>query len=175
MHLTFLTIHAVAAVLAAVAGVLALRRPRWAGSYVVLLAVSAAALAGVAATPTPGMLLIDLALLALFVVVLVRAEQARRVASAARAGSPRYVAGVGFGLISLAAGFLVVTVFDLGAPVWGIVATGVIVAVVGHLVLRRRLRALEGADGPTTRADASQDVIEGAETAVGGYSGRASP
>jgi hypothetical protein len=78
------------------------------------------------------------------VVVLVRAIEAWR----ARPGSGevptrRFRSAVGFTVVALTDAFLVVTVLDLGAPTWAVVATGIGVAVAGHFVLEARLAALE--------------------------------
>ena len=52
------------------------------------------------------------------------------------APSRRYVDRVGFTLVALADAFVVITVLNAGAPVAVVVAAGVVVAGVGHVVLR---------------------------------------
>jgi hypothetical protein len=52
------------------------------------------------------------------------------------APSPRYVDRVGFTLVALADAFVVITVLNAGAPAAAVVAAGVVVAGLGHLVLR---------------------------------------
>ena len=54
---------------------------------------------------------------------------------------PGYVADIGFTLIALFDGFVIVTAFDLGAPIWLVVivgALGIILGVTGIHQLKRR-------------------------------------
>jgi hypothetical protein len=56
-----------------------------------------------------------------------------------------YIAHVGFTLVALFDAFAVITVLNSGAPVWSVVAAGVVVAVIGHYTLRAvRNRLLAG-------------------------------
>lgn len=50
--------------------------------------------------------------------------------------SPRYVSLVGFTVVALFDAFIVITVLNVGAPVFLVVASGVLVAIGGHFVLR---------------------------------------
>jgi hypothetical protein len=82
------------------------------------------------------------ALLGLFMVW--RANQARRMPL-----GRGYVEHVGFTLVALFDAFIVILVLNLGAPVWLVAGSGILVAVAGHVVLRavhRRLAATRPAD-----------------------------
>jgi len=82
------------------------------------------------------------ALIVLAAVMVVRADRARRAMILARRGwQTAFVDGIGFTLISLFDGFLVVTALDLGAPAWLVAAAGVAGVIVG----RRASTALESA------------------------------
>lgn len=132
MHLFLIMLHAAAGVAALALGVLTLRRPHWFTAYATVLVVSMLSLLIAVAsswpvldTPTRG---VFTGLGVLAVVVLAQVGRAKR----AEVGSSSYAAGVGFTVVALADGFLVVSVLDLGAPTWAVVGTGVGVAVVGH-------------------------------------------
>jgi hypothetical protein len=47
-------------------------------------------------------------------------------------------------LIALFDAFVVITVLNAGAPVWLVVASGVLIAVAGHFALRATKRVLAG-------------------------------
>jgi hypothetical protein len=145
-HTIFIAVHAVAGVLAFVAGALALK-PRAGGTwrfpvYLWSLVVMAAA---VAAAVAVNWIRFDVAariifggLLVLAGYMLWRAWQARRRLREQGAGwRPRYVDDVGFTLISLFAGFVIVGAIDLGAPGWlgGLIAVAGIAG--GILALRQ--------------------------------------
>lgn len=147
MHLVLIALHATAGTLALGLGVVAMRRPQVFTAYAVTLVVSMLSLlAAVAwswptlAAPTRG---VFSGLGVLAVVVLAQAGRAAR----AEVGSSGYVAGVGFTVVALADGFLVVGVLDLGAPAWAVVATGVGVAVAGHGWVGKRLGRVAGDRG----------------------------
>lgn len=140
-HTVFVTLHAVAGVIAFVAGCLAIRRASWFATYLWSLLVMALALVPSTAIAWPDRdgagrgLFLALTALAGFMVW--RAVLARRMRPVAPGGpSARYVDHVGFTLVALADAFVVVLVLDLGGPAWLIAAVGVAVAIVGHFVLR---------------------------------------
>jgi hypothetical protein len=142
----FVAVHAVAATVAFAAGVLALPAGRFlaahrAGLLVMTLALVPAVLVDAAATGSAGLAVFG-ALLVLAVVMVVRAELAARRPPAATGGpTPAYVEHVGFTLISLAVGFVVVAVLRLGAPGWLAAAAGVGVVLTGRVAVaaaRRR-------------------------------------
>lgn len=56
--------------------------------------------------------------------------------------SPRYFASIGFTLVALVDAFLVIAVLNLGAPGWALATTGVLIAGIGHIVLRGERRRL---------------------------------
>ena len=61
-----------------------------------------------------------------------RAEQARRVRGSS---SPRFIEHLGFTLVGLIDAFVVVTVFNLDAPPWLVIAVGVTIALAGHTAI----------------------------------------
>lgn len=149
-HSVFIVLHASAAVVAFGAGCLALRRARLYAAYLWSLLGMAVFLvlavgAGWARYDVVTRIIFSaLGVLAGFMVW--RGIMAGRVrpTGLGRPSAP-YVEHVGFTLVGLADGFLVVTVLRMGAPGWFLAATGVGVAVVGHLVLgaaRDRLVAI---------------------------------
>jgi hypothetical protein len=50
--------------------------------------------------------------------------------------SPRYLDDVGFTVVALFDAFCVIAVLDIGAPIWAVVGTGVVIAIAGHSALR---------------------------------------
>jgi len=50
---------------------------------------------------------------------------------------PRYIDDIGFTLIALFEGFVIVSAIDLGAPVWLVILVAVAGVVAGNLVIRR--------------------------------------
>lgn len=137
MYAVLIIVHAVAGFVALVAGCLVLRVPGVFPVYFWSVSVMAVALAGAVAldwsdldaTTRP----VFSALLALGAFVVWRALQARasRPAGGARP-SGRHLDHLGFTLVALLDGFLVVAVLDLGAPGWLVGTVGVLVAVAGH-------------------------------------------
>ena len=132
----FVTVHALAAVAAFGAGLLALRTGRSLPAYRLAMAVMAGAL-------VPAVLVdwatTDLAarvafggLIGLAAVMVVRAELAGRRPTAAA-----YVHHIGFTLISLAVGFVVVSGIRLGAPGWLVAVLGVGIVLAGRSTLGR--------------------------------------
>lgn len=135
-HAVLIALHAVAGVVALAAGAVA---HRWVGlfgvylwSLVAMVGFLAAAVGEEWARIDPLSRVLFLGFVVLGVVMVRLALLARRVP----VGSAAYVDRVGFTLIALVDAFLVVAVLNLGAPVWVVVACGVAVGVVGHVVLR---------------------------------------
>jgi hypothetical protein len=62
---------------------------------------------------------------------------------------PRYLDDVGFTLIALFDGFVIVTAIDLGAPAWLVIAIAVAGIAAGNLVMRR-VKARLGAQPATS-------------------------
>lgn len=153
-HSSFIALHAVAGVAAFALGCLALRRGRLHPAYVAALVAMAAFLllaVGVGWGGNDGVTRIifsGLAGLAAFMVA--RGVLAGRVRPSGLAGpSAAYVGHIGFTLVGLADGFAVVTVLRLGAPGWALAATGVAIAIAGHLLLgatRTRMVAITRRD-----------------------------
>jgi hypothetical protein len=138
----FVTVHAAAAVVAFGAGLVALRAGRFLPAYRLAVAVMAGAL-------VPAVLVdwstTDLAarmaftgLIGLAAAMIVRAELAgRRPPEVTGGPSPAYVDHIGFTLISLAVGFVVVSGIRLGAPGWLVAVLGVGIVLCGRSALGR--------------------------------------
>ena len=147
LNALFVTVHATAATLAFVAGVLATPAGRFLGLYRGALVVMAAALVPAVlvdwTSTDPVARLVFAGLFVLAAVMVVRGELAARLAPAHTGGPvPAYVEHIGFTLIALADGFAVVAVIRAGAPGWAIAAVAVGVVLVGHVgiqVAKRRL------------------------------------
>jgi len=140
-HTIFITLHALAGVVAFVAGCVAIPQGSLFASYLwslvgmeLFLMLAIATEWGELSTPTR---VLFAALTALGGVMVLRAAQARRlVPSGAGRPSGRYFDHIGFTLVALVDAFLVVTVLNLGVPGWAVATTGVLVAVAGHFALR---------------------------------------
>jgi hypothetical protein len=132
----FVTVHALAAVAAFAAGLLALRTGRWLPVYRLAMAVMAGALVPAvlvdwATTDLPARVAFA-GLIGLAAAMVVRAELAgRRPTAAAHAHH------IGFTLISLAVGFVVVSGIRLGAPGWLVAVLGVGIVLAGRSTLGR--------------------------------------
>lgn len=157
MYAVLIGSHAVAGALAFVAGLLALRRDRFLAAYRPALAATVLLLALAVGIDLPGRevggLLIPGVLLLLGAVMVVRAERAPRV-SPSRVGerSAAYVHHVGFGVVGLFDAFWIVTMQRAGLPGGALLAVGLGIAVVGHLLLARLSRS----DRPVARGTASR-------------------
>ena len=142
LHGALIGVHAAAGAAALVAGAVALPHGRlfplyWWSLLVMQVALVLALAAGWPATPPPARGAFA-ALAVLGAVMCLRARAAGRDRPTPTTGpSPGYLSHVGFTLVGLTDAFLVVTVLNAGAPVLVVVATGVGVAVAGHLVLTR--------------------------------------
>lgn len=140
-HTIFITAHAVTGALALLTGSVALRRGTLFGTYLwSLVGMEVFLVLAIAAdwTELPaGTRVLFTALVALGVVMLWRAARARPIRpSRTVPPSARYVERVGFTLVALFDAFIVILVLNAGAPGWLVAAAGVLVAVVGHFVLR---------------------------------------
>lgn len=149
LHTAFIVLHAAAGLIAFVFGVLALRRPAWFDPYLGGLVAMAVFLAAAVAR---SWLDLDVGTRAVFgglgvlaAVMLARALAARALVCAGPP-HPAYVGHVGFTLISLFDGFVVVAVLDLGGPGWLAAIAAVAGVLIGHLALGpdRRRAALVG-------------------------------
>jgi len=147
-HTIFITVHAASATTALIAGIVAVPRGRLFSVYLgslVTMEVFLVLAIGVQWPARDGATRIIFAALAgLGAVVVWCGLQARR----SRPGdddaglSSRYFASLGFTLIALVDAFLVIAVLNVGAPGWAGATTGVLAAVVGHIVLRVERRRL---------------------------------
>lgn len=143
-HTILIALHAATGGVAMIAGLVALLRPGLLfGTYLVALVATtvflAAALAAEWTVLDTGARALFTAFVLLAVVMVVRGVLAGRLSAA----TPGYVEHVGFTLIALFDAFVVITVLNMGAPVWLVVASGVAVAVAGHFVLRLAKRHAE--------------------------------
>jgi hypothetical protein len=146
VHTILVALHAVAGVVAFGAGALALqtrtqgtwRFPVYRWSLVVMAAAVAAAVAANWVRFDAAARIVFGGLLVLAGYMLWRAWQAgRRLREQGTGWRPRYVDDVGFTLVSLFAGFVIVGAIDLGAPGWlvGLIAAAGIAG--GILALRQ--------------------------------------
>ena len=143
----FIAIHAAAATVAFGAGILAVPAGRFASVYRVAVLVAVAGLVPAVlvdwSTTAPVLRGVFGGLLVLALVMVARAEFAvRNRPSRGTAPTAAYLDHLGFTLISLADGFVVVTVFRAGAPPWLVVVVAVAVAGAGHLLLQVTKRRL---------------------------------
>ncbi len=159
-HTIFISTHAATATTALIAGIVAVPRGRLFGVYLaslVMMEVFLVLAIGVQWTANDGATrLIFTVLAALGVGVVWCGLQARRVRPRDDdAGpSPRYFASIGFTLVALVDAFLVIAVLNLGAPGWALATTGVLIAGIGHIVLRvERRRLVPGTRDQAHRRD----------------------
>ncbi|MFF4795375.1 hypothetical protein ACFY2M_37940 [Streptomyces sp. NPDC001276] len=154
-HTGLVALHALAGVAALASGFVAARTGRLFDVYLWSLAGMAIFLAAAVAIAWAQ---VDLGARVLFVVFLVLAGFLVWLAARARHIRPRgadrpsrrYLDHVGFTLVALLDAFAVIVVLDLGAPIWLVVATGVVIAFAGHLALRRAKHALVPTASPTS-------------------------
>ncbi|TFV48145.1 hypothetical protein [Blastococcus sp. TF02A-35] len=149
----FVAVHAAAATLAFGAGLLALPAGRFLGVYrlallVMVLALVPALLLDWSATDPLARAVFG-GLLVLAAVVLVRAELAARIRPD-RTGGPTaaYLEHVGFTLVALADGFVVVAAVRAGVPGWLVGLGAVAVVAVGHAAIQVGKRRWVGAGVP---------------------------
>ena len=157
LNTVFVSVHAAAATVAFVAGVLAVPGGRFLGTCRAALVVMAVALVPAVlvdwADTDPVARAISGGLLVLAGVVVVRAELAVRARPERTGGvSAAYLGHLGFTLIALADGFAVVAAIRAGAPGWLVGAGAVAVVAAGHATVRATARRLVAP--PTTGAPA---------------------
>lgn len=151
MHEALVILHAVCAVGALIAGCAAVRWRAVTGAYVALLTGMLVFVAAAVGLAWPGL---DTGGRTVFAVLLLlgaytvfragRAWRAPRGASAGRS-RPGRVRDLGFTLITLAEGFTIVLLIDLGAPIWLVAVVAVVIVAAGHLaVLRAEARDVRG-------------------------------
>lgn len=147
-HIIFISAHAVTATAALIAGLVAVAQGRLFGVYLgslVLMEVFLLLAIGAGWSVTdPATRIVFAALAALGAVIVWCGLRARRVRPRAHDAGPSgpYFANLGFTLVALVDAFLVIVVLDLGAPGWALATTGVVVAGIGHIVLRVEHRRL---------------------------------
>lgn len=147
LHHLLIALHAASAVVALAAGAFALRPPGRASPAVFRIYLGALwgmvlCLAGAVAAGWPSLDASSRMLfgaLTLFAVAMgARGWAAYRTARKRDPGwEHRYLAHVGFTLIALFAGFVIISALDLGAPVWLIIVIGVASVLGGRLSLER--------------------------------------
>lgn len=151
MHTVLIALHALTGAVALLAGCVAHRRRGYFEVYlwslVTMVVFLAAAVAEEWTTIDGVSRVLFAAFVALGLAMLWLAFGARRLP----APSPRYVDRVGFTLVALFDAFVVITVLNLGAPVALVVASGVAVAIAGHVALRAA-KAATVRDGAETLA-----------------------
>lgn len=141
-HDTLIAVHAVAGTLALAAGAAVVGWRTGFGVYFWSLMVMAVTLVGAVAAGWPdrplGTNVVFSALVVLAAFMVLRAVQARGLRRAAPdLQSVRFLDYVGFTLISLFDGFVIVAVLTRDAPVWLAVAAGVLGVVVGRAAMHR--------------------------------------
>lgn len=165
LHTVFIGLHAATGVVALVAGALALPRGRFFEVYlwslVGMLGFLVLAVAVEWGQNDSAQRVLFSALTVLAVVMVARAWRARYSRPTTSTGpSHAYVHHVGFTLIALVDAFVVVTVLNAGAPVWLVVAAGVVVGVIGHFALGHVWNRLAAAGAASTAGVAAD--VEGA-------------
>jgi hypothetical protein len=148
-HTFLVSVHAVAATVAVLTGLLALRRTGWVTTHLVSTVVMGGSLAPSLwvsrFTTPPALQLVFLGLLALSVAMGCRAWQAWRLRSRpGGAGDDRYLVAVGFNLIGLVTGLVTVGVLRLGGGGLGVTLVAVATPLLGHQLLHRYRRATTG-------------------------------
>jgi membrane-bound metal-dependent hydrolase YbcI (DUF457 family) len=157
-HTFFIIVHTVAATVALLSAIVALRTARVVTVHTIsttVMAVSLAPSLWLSRTTTPAPLqLIFLGLLLLSVMMTYRSVQAWRLRPRRPRQRPghRYVAAVGFNLIGLVTGFVTVGVVRLGWGAVGVTLAAVAIPVVGHQLLGRAVQAAR-ADSASVPAD----------------------
>lgn len=144
LHILLIAVHAVSGLVALTAGLIALRpddappvtfRLYLGSLWTMVLALAAAVALDFPALDSASQ--VTFGALTLFAGYIGwRGWSAQRNARERPAGwRPRYVADVGFTLIALFTGFVVIAVLDLGAPIWLVLATGVLAVLGGRAAL----------------------------------------
>lgn len=152
-HSILIAVHALSGAVAFGCGLRALRRASWFAAYYWSMVAMAGFVVAAVAVGWPDLdsapRIVFAGLLALAAVMLWRAEQARQLLRAGHYPSPAAVGQIGFTLVALADAFVVVGVIDLGAPAAVVLPAALLVALVGHLLVRRAQRGLAGAATPS--------------------------
>ncbi|GAA1428009.1 hypothetical protein GCM10009616_06620 [Microlunatus lacustris] len=174
-HTVFVTVHALAATVALVSGVVTAHTGRGFGLHQLGVVVMAATLGPSLAFGWPGfspaarVTFLGLAALAVFMVVQsVRARRVRgrEVLAAGRRVGPEFVRVLGFNLVALTVAGTVVPVLRVEGGVVGIVVAVAVTVVLGHVLVERRVRAAAAAPrGPSPSLDprpADQQISRGA-------------
>jgi hypothetical protein len=145
-HDVLIALHTAAAVLSFATGVGSLRRSTarswWYRTYAGSLGAMWAFLFAVIAVDWPGLenatRWLFAALLALGLYMVWRSAHAGlRLRAHGEGWRPRYLDDIGFTLIALFDGFVIITFLDLGAPGWLVIAVAVAGIVAGNLVMHR--------------------------------------
>ncbi len=141
-HTILIALHAATGTIALVTGLFALlREGRLFGTYLTSLAATTAFLAAAVVAEWSalgaGARALFTAFVLLAMVMVARAVLARRMLPVGEQPPPAYVEHVGFTLVALFDAFAVIAVLNAGAPIWLVVASGVLIAGAGHVVLRR--------------------------------------
>ena len=151
LHLALVTLHALAATAALVAGVIAVHTGRGFRVHIVGLVVMALALGPSLAVgwgafpPSARVAFAGLALLAAAMVgQAARAVRTRRaeVLPSGRPVGPRFVGVLGVNLVALTVAGTIVPVLRAGAGAVGVVVAVLVTVVVGHLLVARQVRAV---------------------------------
>lgn len=136
VHTAFITLHAAAGIIAFTAGCLALRKRAYMTIYFWSLIALVVSLAAVVVLDWAGLDTVSRALFAALLgfggFLIWQAVQARRLPTGDPELRARVIDHVGFTLIALFDGFVIILALDLGAPVW----SAIVVAVAGVAVGR---------------------------------------
>ena len=146
LHTVLIILHAAAALVCFAAGVLSLglraatswrfRLYFWSLLAMLLFMAGAIAAHWTDLDPTARLIFLGLGILGLY--LLWRAAHAgTRLRGKDRDLQPRYVDDIGFTLIALFDGFVIVSAIDLGAPAWLVVVIAVAGVVAGQLIMGR--------------------------------------
>lgn len=163
LHSVLVAGHAIFGAVALGAAVFAFKRPpRAAGVHLVSVVLMFGFLVGAVAVSWAELdgvtRVLFLALCALGLVVVAHGMLAwRRRPERGDHATRAYRASLAFSCIALTDAFLVVLVLDLGAPSAVVVATGLVVAVAGHILMRRRLQVLHP-PGPSRKLSTSYNA-----------------
>jgi hypothetical protein len=158
-----ITVHAIAGVVAFGAGCDALLRRRWFGVFFWALTAMVVFLGAAIAVDwsTTGSVsrAVFIGLFALGAFMVWRAQQARQLLTVAPRGdddrSRSYIGHVGFNLVALLDGFVVVALFNGGLPGWGTALVGAGVALAGHSAVQELTRRFTTNSAVVTSTDAA--------------------
>lgn len=138
LHTALIALHALSGLVALVFGLVTTRSGRLFDVYLWSLVSMGIFLAATVAVEWSGL---DTAARVLFGAFVVLAGFMIWLAVRARGMRPRpsarYLDHVGFTVVGLFDAFVVIVVLDVSAPIWLVVGSGVLIAIVGHLAIRR--------------------------------------